>query len=453
MSPAPTDDDVSAVLGELLGGEVADLRRLSGGASRQTWSFDLVANGGRRPLILQLERPGGVRTGAGMVLEAALLRAAAAAGAPVAAVVGSGADDGFGAPWLVVGRVAGETIPRKLLRDSQFAAARERLPAQCGRALAAIHSIPIEAVPGLGDPDQLAQFRSILSAMGEPRPALELGLRQLEATRPERQRRTIVHGDFRTGNLVVGPDGLRTVLDWELAHVGDPVEDLGWFCLRAWRFGSAAPAGGFGPVEDLVVAYEDASGVGVDPSVVRWWEAMGTLKWGVMCLIQAGTHLSGLSRSVELAAIGRRVCENEWDLLGLLGAPLPVESPPTVPAPSEPAPAPPFGRPTAVELVEAVREFVEEDVMSATEGPLRFHARVAANALAVVQREQAMGPGLTAAHVARVAALGFRDDADLAEAIRAGRCDDRGDEVAAAVALSVRDQLLVANPRHLEPDQ
>jgi aminoglycoside phosphotransferase (APT) family kinase protein len=109
------------------------------------------------------------------------------------------------------------------------------------------------------------------------------------------------------------------VLDWELAHVGDPMEDLGWLCVKAWRFGVDRPVGGFGEYADLFAAYEDASGRAVDPDVVRWWEVLGTLKWGIMCIAQAFTHLSGTVRSVELATIGRRVCENEWDLLELIG--------------------------------------------------------------------------------------------------------------------------------------
>jgi aminoglycoside phosphotransferase (APT) family kinase protein len=127
-----------------------------------------------------------------------------------------------------------------------------------------------------------------------------------------------VHGDFRLGNFIVGPGGLEAVLDWELAHLGDPMEDLGWLCVKAWRFGARPPVGGFGEYDELFGAYGAAAGVEVDPEAVHWWEVLGTLKWGVMCIMQASTHLNGFSRSVELAAIGRRVCENEHDLLALL---------------------------------------------------------------------------------------------------------------------------------------
>ena len=189
----------------------------------------------------------------------------------------------------------------------------------CGAALAAIHRIPTTSVPGLDATDRLARQRELLDQLGEPHPALELGLRWLLANRPPASAApTVVHGDFRTGNLLIGPDGLRAVLDWELAHLGDPVEDLGWFCVRAWRFGSPRPAGGFGSREELVDAYEAAGGHPVDTDTLRWWEVMGTFTWGVICIMQAATHRMGLSRSVELAAIGRRVCETEHDLLRLL---------------------------------------------------------------------------------------------------------------------------------------
>jgi aminoglycoside phosphotransferase (APT) family kinase protein len=315
-----TGRELEDALARAVGAErVEDLRRLSGGASRETWSFDAVHHdGGREALILRCD----TRRGAGMgesVTERPLFEAAAAAGVPVPRVVaGSEDDDTLGAPFLVTERVEGETIPRKILRDDIFATARSRLAAQCGQALARVHAIPPDAVPGLAGEDQVAQFRSILDGMGQPHPAFELAFRWLSRNRPAATRRTVVHGDFRNGNLIVGPDGLRAVLDWELAHLGDPMEDLGWLCVKAWRFGVDRPVGGFGGREDLFAAYAEASGTPVDAEVVHWWEVLGTLKWGVMCIAQAFTHLSGTLRSVELAAIGRRVCENEWDLLELL---------------------------------------------------------------------------------------------------------------------------------------
>ncbi len=233
-------------------------------------------------------------------------------------VVGDDDPAVLGAPFLVTEEIEGETIPRKILRDEQFAGARLKLTAQCANALAGIHRISLDAVPGLVDVDQLSQFRAILDATGEPHPAFELAFRWLDTNRPPPSPPVVVHGDFRNGNFIVGPEGLRAVLDWELAHIGNPLEDLGWLCVKAWRFGAALPVGGFGDVDELCREYTAAGGIAVEPHAVRWWEVLGTLKWGVMCIVQAATHLTGTVRSVELAAIGRRVCENEWDVLELL---------------------------------------------------------------------------------------------------------------------------------------
>jgi aminoglycoside phosphotransferase (APT) family kinase protein len=290
---------------------VEGLRRLSGGASRETWSFDAVMGDGRvRPLILRRDPPDAPKSG--MAKERAVLEAAGAAGVPVPAVLDG--DDSS----IIMERLEGETIPRRILRDDVFADARPRMAAQCGAILAALHRVPVDAVPGLEQADQVAQFRELLDVLGEPHPAFELGFRWLEANRPARSGTAVVHGDFRHGNLMVGPEGVRAVLDWELVHVGDPMEDLGWLCVKAWRFGAPSPVGGFGTYDELVDAYEGAGGGPVDRRSLRWWEALGTLKWGIMCIMQAATHTSGALRSVELAAIGRRVCENELDLLDLI---------------------------------------------------------------------------------------------------------------------------------------
>ena len=294
----------------LLGRPVMELRLLPGGTSAETWAFDVLeVDGRRRPLIVRRQ----VRTPlVAPVPEADLLRAAGAAGVPVPTVV-------LDQPYLVVERVDGEGNPRRLVRDDVWAEVRPRLAAQCGRALARLHGIRPEAIPGLPEPDPVGFWRDQLDAFGDPHPAFELALRWLEDHRPPPAGRAVVHGDFRNGNLIVGSDGLRAVLDWELAHVGDPLSDLAWLCLKAWRYGAKARVGGFGDEDDLLAAYQEAGGAPVDREALRWWEVQATLRWGVVCIAQVHTHLSGDLPSMELAAIGRRVCETEWDLLELIG--------------------------------------------------------------------------------------------------------------------------------------
>jgi aminoglycoside phosphotransferase (APT) family kinase protein len=215
-------------------------------------------------------------------------------------------------------RICGETIARRILRDDAYAEVRPRLAAQCGEILAALHTMDPAALPPMVDGYPLDGLRALLDDSGVASPMLELALRWLELNQPAASRKVVVHGDFRNGNLVISPDGVQAALDWELVHLGDPMEDLGWLCTRAWRFGGVGTVGGFGEYDELFAAYEKTSGRPVDPKVVKWWELLGTVKWGVICIVQANRHLVGGQRSVELAAIGRRLVEQEYDCLNLL---------------------------------------------------------------------------------------------------------------------------------------
>jgi aminoglycoside phosphotransferase (APT) family kinase protein len=444
MVPRLSSAELTAALGRRLGGRVHDLRRLSGGASRVTSAFELdTDDGAGRPLIVQMDRAGTAPSGR-VRTEGALLRAAAGAGAPVPGVIALGEGDELGASWLVVERLEGETIPRKILRDDEWAAARLALTGQAGRALAAVHSIDPAAIEGLAPADPLGDPLPFLDALGEVRPALELGVRWLAAHRPPDGPRVTVHGDYRLGNFLVGPAGLRGVLDWELAHRGDPAEDIGWLCAPAWRFGGSGEVGGFGTLPELLHAYTAAGGEAMTTARVHWWQVYATVKWATICALQASAHLSGVARSVELATIGRRVCESEWDLFGLLGTPPPATAGPLAADGS----TAPFGRPTAAELLEAVREYLDE-VMERSEDGARFEARVARNALGIVEREVRLGPAIAGAHAVRLAGLGFTDDAALAAALRSGALDAEWEAIAPVLAASARDQLLVANPSYL----
>ncbi|HEU5151199.1 MAG TPA: phosphotransferase [Iamia sp.] len=435
--------DLAAVLTERTGAPttVEGLRRLSGGASRETWAFTAVSPDGRRDLILQRTRPGGSAGPASMEAEDALLAAAAAAGVPVPPTVVASADAGPLGPGRVTVAVPGEALGPRLVRAERSAEGRRALATQMGEALAAIHSIPPEDHPGLERRDVLDVARSGLDLLGVARPAFELGLRWLDENRPPATPDTVVHGDFRVGNLLVDGDDLTAVLDWEISHRGDPLEDLGWLCVRAWRFGGDHEVGGLADLDDLLAAYSRARGVDVDPAHVRWWTAAGTLSWGLMCAVQAHRHLDGHVRSVELATIGRRVVENEYDLLDLIGiGPAPAPSPePTGPA--EPPPPPDrHGRPTAGELLDAVRSHLAEEIAPLLEGAPAFSLRVVDRALATVQREVARAGVVPA----------VADEAALAAALRAGEVTP-DDDLRAAVRAAVVERLRVANPKWLLP--
>ena len=318
-------DELTLVLRPILGDDVVveNLRPLTGGASRITFAFDAVTGTTRRPLILRTA-PTAEGQFASMELEAAAQSAAAQAGAPVPNILtASNSPAALGNPYLICDEIAGETIVRKIARQLDDAG-RSRLLTQCGQALAAIHRAATDAAE-LRERDELVEWRQRLDELDDTTATFEWAFRWLEANRPDPGPRTLTHGDFRMGNLIVDgsavPVRLAAVLDWEAVHIGDIHEDLAWFCVRAWRFGAppSMAAGGLGSVEDLVSAYERAGGAAVDRDALRWWLVLGTLKWGIICRYQAERHLSGQTRSVELAAIGRRVCENEWDILDLVG--------------------------------------------------------------------------------------------------------------------------------------
>ena len=327
---APLADSLAA-LGRRLypgSGEVLHLRRLSGGASQETWAFSFVTPEGHRPLILR-RKPQGSRSNlsAGLETEAVLLRLAHAAGArvpPVFYVLAS--EDGCGSGFIM-DRLEGETIPRKILRDDLYAPARTHLARDCGEALSLIHRLdPVNLPETLRQAPgsvRLAELHAAYATIGRPNPVYALALRWLSDHRPpDPAKLSLVHGDFRHGNLMIGPDGLVGVLDWELAHLGDPMEDLGWICVPSWRFGEIEkPVGGFGQRHQLFTAYEAAGGAPVDPDRVRFWEVFGTLQWGLMCSGMAEVFRSGADASVERAMIGRRASEVEIDLLDYL-APL-----------------------------------------------------------------------------------------------------------------------------------
>jgi aminoglycoside phosphotransferase (APT) family kinase protein len=254
-----------------------------------------------------------------MELEARAQAAAAAAGAPVPHVlVADDSPAALGNPFLICDEIKGETIVRRIQRQLDDAG-RARLLLQCAEALAAIHRADAND-PKLSTEDQLSEWRERLDAMGDTTATFEWAFRWLAANRPAPSPSRLVHGDYRMGNLIIDGSELAAVLDWELVHIGEVYEDLAWFCIRAWRFGAPAvrDAGGLGSVEQFLCGYEQASGTTVDRVAFHWWLVLATLRWGVICRYQAERHLSRQTPSVELAAIGRRVCETEWDLLDLL---------------------------------------------------------------------------------------------------------------------------------------
>jgi aminoglycoside phosphotransferase (APT) family kinase protein len=302
---------------------IVGLRRLSGGASQETWAFE-TDNGA--PLILRRKPPGVTGSGNAVPLatEAALINAAAARGAPVPRVLAICAPGSEVGEAYVMSRVEGETLGKRIARDPPFAEVRKTLARQCGEVLAAIHKVPTEGLPPLAASSaatELEKYEAVYRQMDARRPIFEAAFRFLKDRAPTLEKPVLVHGDFRNGNLMVHPEtGLAAVLDWELAHLGDPAEDLGWLCTSSWRFGGPKPVGGFGDHADLLAGYEAAGGAPIALERVLYWQMLGSLKWGCMCLTMYASYASGADASVERAMIGRRTSETEIDLVALLEA-------------------------------------------------------------------------------------------------------------------------------------
>lgn len=383
--------------------------RLSGGASQETYRIVIDTRTGVRKLAMR-RAPGGaaVEGGAekpGLALEARLMELALAAGVPEPAIVhvlepGDGVGEGFIMEWL-----AGETLGARINRAPEFAAIRDKLAFQCGALLARIHSIDLAATgldASLGrlTPEAFVRQKWEQYQLFEtPQPMIDYTARWLLDHLPPVTDLKLVHNDFRNGNLMVDPNvGVTAVLDWEVAHIGDPMRDLGWICTNSWRFGGDQPVGGFGEYADLFAGYESVAGVPVDPAHVKFWEVFGSYWWAIGCLGMAFAYRNGPDRTVERPGIGRRSSECQVDCVNLL-IPGPVS------LPMEAVGASSTDTPRTDELLVSVRDFLRADVMAATEGRTNFLARVASNSLDIVLRELTLGPAHLAGEQARLQKL------------------------------------------------
>lgn len=304
------------------GVDVTAARPLSGGASQELWSVIVRTANGEARTVLRRSPDSRVRSELAIPieLEAELIAAAYAAGAPSPRVLYVlRPEDGLGAGFFME-HIDGEALGQRIVRHEAFAAVRPRLARQCGDILARIHALPRPtALPATPVAEIIDALERQHRNERWPRPVFELTFRWLRENAPDDVAPRVLHGDFRTGNLLIGEEGVRAVLDWELAHAGDPMEDLGWLCVNSWRFGAIdKPVGGFGERDDLYAGYEAAGGAPVDPQRVHFWEVLGTLRWGVICTMSGIALRDGVATGVERALIARRASETELDLLNLL---------------------------------------------------------------------------------------------------------------------------------------
>jgi aminoglycoside phosphotransferase (APT) family kinase protein len=369
--------------------------RLSGGASQETYRIAINSAAGEQKLAMR-RQAGGVFDQSdphrcGLKVEAQLMRAARTVDVPVPEVYHvltreDAIGDGFIMQWL-----DGETLGPRIVKSPELSAIRPKLAGMFGDAAALIHSIDLQAtgladnLPTLSPEQYVHQTWNHYKALDTPQPMIDYVGTWLIDHLPADYEPSLVHNDFRNGNIMVDEQGIVAVLDWELAHIGDPVRDLGWLCTNSWRFGkSNLAAGGVGTREDLVAGYERVSGKKVDPEHLKFWEVFGSFWWGVFCLGMATMSRKGMDKSIERSAIGRRTSECQVDCANLL-MPGPVD---LVPQPDE---APDLEIPQAGELLRGVEELLHGPLMEETKGRTNFMARVAGNALAMVRRELELG--------------------------------------------------------------
>lgn len=397
--------------------------RLSGGASQET--YRLVVETGLGDLTMAMRRaPGGVvdetvDTRPGLEVEAALFRLAKEAGVPEPEIhYVLREEDGLGAGFIMEW-LEGEALGAKIARAPEFESLRPKLAFQCGEILARVHAIDVKSA---GFSDKLQAMRPAefveqtwarYKDLETPQPMIDFTGRWLMENLPEVEEMCLVHNDFRNGNFMIRPDeGVVGVLDWEIAHIGDPMRDLGWICTNSWRFGvTDLPVGGFGRREDLFAGYESVSGKKVDPEHVKFWEVFGSFWWACSSLAMAASWRMGIEKSVERPAIGRRSSECQVDCVNLLipGTVTPISSKQMTLS---------SDTPRSDELLSSVRDFLREEVMAETKGRMNFLSRVAANSLDIVLRELELGPGLKSWQQRELLAL-LEQEGELEELQRA----------------------------------
>ena len=368
--------------------EPENLKRLTGGANMETWAFQCAG----QDLILRRTPAGATLNDEGvdrisLKEEAALIQTAEAAGVKAPAVVGVLTPEDKAGDGFIMTRLPGEALPQRLFKDPRYDAALTTLPRAFAEQLARIHNVtPPDFLARQSTKTALQKLYSRYVQYNALNPVFETAFRWLFDNLLAEKEQTLVHGDFRMGNLLVTEEGLSGVLDWELAHVGDPVQDIAYLCAPSWRFGRyEKTVGGVGDIDDLLEAYGRESGQSVDLDRFNFWLVFGTLWWGVTCLTMVDIWRSGVDKAVERLVVGTRVSEVEVDLLLMLEGILDIDASHTVEL-SSPGQVSHDGESQPAEIVSAVREWIAADIARSLEGDALFRALVAANALAIVQR-------------------------------------------------------------------
>ncbi|PHR16744.1 MAG: phosphotransferase family protein [Sphingopyxis sp.] len=434
------------------GGELADVQRLSGGASMESWAF---AYGGENYVLRRLPTglspdDDGLR-GVPLATQADVIELARSVGVTAPEVRGRlKPEDDLGEGFIMT-KAEGETLPHKILGNPEFAQAESRLTSQCAQELAAIHRIEmnplLQSLEYFSPAELIGLQKDKYHEIGGQIPIYEYAFHWLEQNAPDASDKYLVHGDFRMGNLMIDHQGLSAVLDWELVRLGDPVQDLAYLCTPSWRFGHyEKEAGGFDSAESFLTAYAEASGTAVDPGRFRFWLIYSTLWWGVACMVMGQIWRSHGDRSLERTVIGRRVSEVEIDLALLFEQILPD----TISGPldwSIPDQADETGETGYGELLTALDEWNAKQVLPDLQGHDKFQSRVAGNALGIARRQAEWGPRYREAAEARLAAIGC-DHRQLCDGLSQGKIAATRPGVWDHLRLSALERLSIDQPKY-----
>jgi aminoglycoside phosphotransferase (APT) family kinase protein len=454
------EEKLQAALARSLPGfeSLTTVERLSGGASQETYRLEIVDANGARVLALR-RAPGGVKVEPtpghpGLDVEALLMQSARAVGVPEPEVFHVLTDedalgDGFIMEWL-----DGIALGARVVRSPDLDEIRPELAFLCGEILAKIHAIDLvqtkldSKLDVISPAEYVEQTWERYRLYETPQPMIDYAGRWLLDNLPDGFDSALVHNDFRNGNIMFAPQGIVAVLDWEVAHIGDPMRDLGWICTNSWRFGrSDLPVGGFGTYEDLFRGYESVSGTPVDRDRVKFWEVFGSFWWAIGCLGMAEHYRTGPDQTVERPAIGRRSSECQVDCVNLL---IPGEVALVTPN----SDAVDTDMPRVDELLVSVRDFLREDVMGETKGRTNFLARVAGNSLDIVLRDAALGSTARTQELTRLRQLlgseaGLNDLRwQLVHGLRDGSLSLDSTQLADHLRATVVNQIAIDQPKY-----
>jgi len=440
---------------QFVGGSMENLRQLSGGASMESWAFSC----GNRDMVLR-RLPSGMAdldvdssvTAISLPAQADLIELAGRSGVTAPQVLAKlQPSDGIGSGFIM-SKADGEALPHKILGNPNYAVAEAQLAKQCARELAAIHAMDTDQLP---DEIQVVTAAQLLKQQEEfyrslqvQIPIFDFAIGWLERHSPPPTKSCLVHADFRMGNLMIGGDGITAVLDWELAHLGDPMEDLAYICTPSWRFGNyEKEAGGFDKADNLISAYENETGSQVNRDHFNWWLTYNTLWWGIACLRMGNAYRDGSVPTLERTIIGRRVSEVEIDLLLQFGDLQDADQTTADISFIPPALQPDAGEVTYSEIAKALSEWNKAANIPQASGHALFEARVGGNALGILQRDAAFGQIFAARQAQRRDRLGVTQD-QLCEDLRSGQMDLSEAALWDHLRLTALERILIDQPKY-----